>query len=141
MTTLENSYCVPKTEGMTLQSIISQSVKAVTGISVEAMQVRTRKGHIVDARRMHSAILREMTGMKIDDIAALMNKEGGNYCDHPNVMHYIKTDKNMVETDKNYRRNREAVVNRVKRLYKPDFNTVDAWGNLWGGVTCNTLAR
>ena len=126
---------------MTIQAIISQSVKAVTGISVEAMQVRTRKGHIVDARRMHSAILHEMTGMKIDDIAALMNKEGGNYCDHPNVMHYIKTDKNMVETDRTYRRNREAVVNRVKRLYKPDFNTKDAWDNLWGGVTCNTLAR
>ena len=124
---------------MTLQSIISQSVKAVTGISVEAMQVRTRNGHLVDARRMHSDILREMTGMKIDDIAALMNKEGGNYCDHPNVMHYIKTDKNMVETDRNYRRNREAVVNRVKRLYKPDFNTVDAWGNLWGGVACPCL--
>ena len=120
---------------MTLESIISQSVKAITGISVEAMQVRTRKGHIVDARRMHSAILREMTGMKIDDIAALMNKEGGNYCDHPNVMHYIKTDRNMVETDPNYRRNREAVVRRVKRLYKPDFNTVDAWGNLWGGIS------
>ena len=120
---------------MTLQSIISQSVKAVTGISVEAMQVKTRKGYIVDARRMHSAILTEMTYMKPDAIAATMCKPNGNYCDHPNVMHYIKTDKNMVDTDPNYRRNREAVVRRVKRLYKPDFNTVDAWGNLWGGIS------
>jgi hypothetical protein len=50
-----------------------------------------------------------------------------------------RVDKNMVETDPNYRRNREAVVRRVKRLYKPDFNTVDAWGNLWSGVTCKAL--
>jgi chromosomal replication initiation ATPase DnaA len=123
----------------TLQSLIAQSVKAVTGISVEAMQVRTRKGHIVDARRMYSAILREMTGMKIDDIAATMNKEGGNYCNHPNVMHYIKTDRNMVETEPLYRRQREEIVRRVNRLYKPDFTSTDAWGNLWEGVTCRPL--
>jgi len=120
---------------MTLESIISQSVKAITGISVEAMQVKTRKGYIVDARRMRASILTEMTCMKPDAIASTMSKPNGNYCDHPNVMHYIKTDKNMVETDPNYRRNREAVVRRVKRLYKPDFNTVDAWGNLWGGIS------
>jgi len=120
---------------MTLESIISQSVKAITGISVEAMQVKTRKGYIVDARRMRASILTEMTCMNPNAIAATMSKPNGNYCDHPNVMHYIKTDKNMVETDPNYRRNREAVVRRVKRLYKPDFNTVDAWGNLWGGIS------
>lgn len=124
---------------MTLQSLIAQSVKAVTGISVEAMQVRTRKGHIVNARRMHAATLKDMTKMTDDEIASTMCKPNGNYCDAPNVLHYIKTDKNFMETEPLYRRQREEIVRRVNRLYKPDFTTTDAWGNLWEGVTCRPL--
>jgi hypothetical protein len=88
---------------------------------------------------MHAATLKDMTKMTIDEIAATMNKVGGNYCDHPTVLHYIKTDKNFMETEPLYRRQREEIVRRVNRLYKPDFTTTDAWGNLWEGVNCAPL--
>jgi hypothetical protein len=125
---------------MTIQSLILESVQMVTGVTIEQMRSRTRKRHIVDARRMSCGIMREMTNLSLSCIGEEVNLYlSSGRGDNGTVCLYIKTDGEFSITYNLYGRQRAEIVERVKRLYQPIDTSSKAWGNLWEGVNCQTI--
>lgn len=122
---------------MTKHHLIIKSVQIITGVTLAEMRQKTRRRTIVDARKLTAAIIREMTGMSLWDIAKLLNNEDGHYCSNSVVMHYIACDRD--EVDRVYLANRTDIVNRVNRLYIPQATAKEAWQQMWGEVALPCL--
>lgn len=125
---------------MNIQRIILESVQASTGVTIDEMRSRTRKRHIVDARRMSCGIMRDMTNLSLSSIGEEVNLYlSSGRGDNGTVCLYIKTDAEFMVTYKIYRNQRSEAVRLVNELYQPIETSKGAWDNLWDGVNCAVI--
>lgn len=76
-----------------LQNIL-ESVQKETG--VDLIRNKSRKRHIVDAKRIYGYIARSVTRYSLNEIAMFINK------DHATILHYVRTAGDFIATDKDF---------------------------------------
>ena len=68
-----------------------------------AIESRSRKGVIIDARRLYCGILRNIFGLTFQEIAGILNKN------HATIIHNIKKHDIFVKILKSYKKNYEEI--------------------------------
>jgi hypothetical protein len=81
----------------------------VTGVTREEIVSKSRKPHIVDARRMIALSFFKNTKFTLSKIGGFV---GG--VDHSSVSYYIKKHDGLMETDYNFRKNFSAINTKFK---------------------------
>ncbi|MFV0365463.1 MAG: chromosomal replication initiator protein DnaA [Mangrovibacterium sp.] len=88
---------------------ISKVVCDSFGLEVEAIQSKTRKREIVQARQLAMFFSKEMTNQSYSAIGAQIGKK-----DHATVLHACKVIKNLIETDKDFKTTFHKVEQKLK---------------------------
>lgn len=86
---------------------ILKAVTAYTGISKEALQSKSRKQPIVFARFIAMYLIKSRTKLTLKQIGSLFNR------DHSTVINAINTTKDLLETDKEFKKMYDAVLGRI----------------------------
>lgn len=97
-------------------SLIFDIIEEKIGFSKKEIFDGGRARHIVDMKRIIAIILKKNTKLKLWKIGEIV---GG--LDHSCISHYIKTQKNLIDTDRNYREN----FRLVEREYLARRDTVE----------------
>lgn len=77
---------------------ILSKVSTSTMISIEKMRSKRRNRPIVEARQIFCKIAKEETYYTLDEIGSIINK------DHATVIHSCRTAKNLIKTNKEYKK-------------------------------------
>ena len=77
---------------------ILSRVSTMTMVSIEKMRSKRRNRPIVEARQIFCKIAKEETYYTLEEIGAIINK------DHATVIHSCRTAKNLIKTNKEYKR-------------------------------------
>lgn len=80
------------------------AIQSKLNVSINEMRSASRKRTIVNARIIFSAILHELTNFSYTHIGQLINR------DHATVLYHIRTCRQLIDTDKNFK----AMYNEVK---------------------------
>lgn len=131
---------------MTRKDLIIESVELFTSVSLEKMRTRTRKGTVVDARRMLTGIWYDTDEVTYQDIADELHNPDGLWCDHVLAMHYKRTDGQLVKHNARYRAVRDCVFDRVNRLYVPPppaqpKSPRQLWDKKWRGIVLSPCVQ
>jgi chromosomal replication initiator protein len=78
---------------------IQKIVSAYFNMSVETLQSKTRKRHIVQARQLAMFFAKKMTKSSLASIGSQIGKR-----DHATVLHACKTVNNLTETDRDFKK-------------------------------------
>ena len=92
-----------------INSKITETVGNTYGISVENIMSDKRDKNIKDARQISMYIIREITGMSLEDIGKYF---GGKT--HSTVKHSIDKVRNMMDEDFQYKKTVEDIIKNVK---------------------------
>ena len=89
---------------------IEQNVADYYNIETEAIQSKSRKREIVQARQITMYFAKQLTKNSLSSIGAQI---GGK--DHATVLHACKTVKNLIETDKKFNKQVEEIRKKLSR--------------------------
>lgn len=132
---------------MNKSKLLLQCVQVVTGVTQKEIESKGRKRHVVDARKMYCGLLYEIIGTRsisvnpvtLEGIAKIMRGSSDVHVDHAIVLHYIKGDDDLTETNNMYRMQRDQVIERFRSKLIDPFTAKDAWNAMWGEVVCNAI--
>jgi len=74
------------------------------------INVRSRKRHLVDARKIYFKLCRELTKKSLTEIGRSMER------DHASVLHNIRSCKDLFQTDPEFKRNYIILFREVNQL-------------------------
>ncbi len=88
---------------------IQQTVCEYFGLHVDALQSKTRKREIVQARQVAMYFSKSLTSSSLSTIGAKIGKK-----DHATVLHACKTVNNLIETDKDFKNQMQEIEAQIK---------------------------
>jgi len=84
------------------------------------INVRSRKRHLVDARKIYFGLCREFTKKSLSEIGRSMER------DHASALHNIRSCKDLFQTDPEFKRNYIILFKEVNQLKSNDWKTPKA---------------
>ncbi len=88
---------------------IQQTVCEYFGLHVDALQSKTRKREIVQARQVAMYFSKSLTSSSLSTIGAKIGKK-----DHATVLHACKAVNNLIETDKDFKSQMQEIEAQIK---------------------------
>jgi len=84
------------------------------------INVRSRKRHLVDARKIYFGLCREFTKKSLSEIGRSMER------DHASALHNIRSCKDLFQTDPEFKRNYIILFKEVNQLKSNEWKTPKA---------------
>lgn len=94
---------------------IVKIVSLETGVTIEAIKIKTRKREIVEARQIAMWMLKRHTKLSLEAIGEYFENDHEHVFDHATVLHAIRTVNNLRETNKDFRDKFETVKLAVEK--------------------------
>lgn len=97
-----------KVNHIEILKIISRNYKT----TVEDIISKSRKGPLVEARHLYCAIMKHEFGYTLKEIGEINNGR-----DHTTIIHSLKTHKNRLETEEDYKSRAEIIINKINEIF------------------------
>lgn len=89
--------------------VILEIISEYCGVTPEQVLSRSRKGTIVEARHIYCSIMKKEFGYTFESVGEMV---GGR--DHTTAIHSLRTHQNRCETEPEYKKHIELIINEIR---------------------------